>query len=455
MPAPGPIKEPTTAAQFGNGFTSSHRLATNAIWNLFGACLPALVAIFALPILKRDLGTERLGVITLAWAVVGYFGLFDFGVSRALTKVVAQRLGENELEDVPSLIWSSLLLLSGVGLIGALLAFFSASWLINGPLKVPAALRSETLQAFYWLSFSIPVVVVIAGLRGVLEAFQSFRLATAIRIPFGVFAYLGPLLVLPFSHSIAAIIGLLAISRSIAGAVHLWACIRVFPQLRNGFQIQRSGIVSLLRFGGWMTVSNVAGPLMVTCDRFVIGAMLSLSAVAYYAVPMELVSRLSLVPAAIAGVLFPAFSTAHASDPKRLAQLLQSGTRYIFILLLPLSLFLMVFAPEILRLWLGADFARQSTPVVRWLLAAILINGLGYIPFSHIQAAGRPDITAKLHLAELPLYVALLAVLIHRLGIEGAAIAWFARTSMDSTVLFACSRRLLLQSKFATAGGSA
>ena len=47
----------------------------------------------------------------------------------------------------------------------------------------------------------------------------------------------------------------------------------------------------LLRFGGWMTVSNIVGPLMVTLDRFLIGALISVSAVAYYATPYEVVSQ--------------------------------------------------------------------------------------------------------------------------------------------------------------------
>ena len=82
--------------------TSGRLLAGNAGWNLFGTCAPALVAVFCFPVLKRELGASGLGVITLAWAVIGYFGLFDLGLSRALTKLVAEKLGQNKIEAIPT-----------------------------------------------------------------------------------------------------------------------------------------------------------------------------------------------------------------------------------------------------------------------------------------------------------------------------------------------------------------
>ena len=64
----------------------------NVLWNLVGAGLPLLVAIFVIPILIKNIGTARFGVLTLAWAVVGYFSLFDLGLGRAITKLASESL---------------------------------------------------------------------------------------------------------------------------------------------------------------------------------------------------------------------------------------------------------------------------------------------------------------------------------------------------------------------------
>ena len=413
-----------------------------------GAGAPILVAIICLPVLKTKLGTDRLGIISLGWVVIGYFGLFDLGLSRALTKLVAERLGQRRAEEIPALVWTSLFLMAGIGVVGAVVAMLLVPWLVLHPLKIPAELRTETIRAFYWIGLSIPIVIVTAGLRGVLEALQRFRLATAIRIPMGIFTYLGPVAVLPFSHSLVPVMAVLVLGRVIAGVAHLWACFRAFPPLRDACTIQISSIGPLFRFGTWMTVSNLIGPIMVSFDRFLIGSMISIAAVAFYAVPYEVVTRLSLVPGALVGVLFPAFSTTVVSDRPRLVFLFESGVKYIFLALFPVVLILITFAPEALRFWLGPEFARQSAPVAQALGIAIFINGLGQIPFTHVQGAGRPDITAKLHMAELPIYVLALVLMAKNMGIRGVAIAWLLRVVIDSGFLFLFSWRLLPENNF-------
>ena len=169
-----------TPAPAGVALTSGRLLAKNAFWNLVGAGLPVLVALVCLPIIKTHLGTDRLGIISLGWVVIGYFGLFDLGLSRALTKLVAERLGQERLEEIPALIWTSLFLMAGIGVVGMIIILLIVPWMVTHPLKVPAELQTETIRAFYWIGFAIPTVIVTAGLRGVLEALQRFRLATAI-----------------------------------------------------------------------------------------------------------------------------------------------------------------------------------------------------------------------------------------------------------------------------------
>ena len=428
--------------------TSGRLLAKNTIWNLVGACAPILVAVFCLPVIKTKLGTDRLGIISLAWVVLGYFGLFDLGLSRALTKLVAERLGLQRSLEIPGLVWTSLFLMSGIGILGSIISLLLVPWMVLHPLKVPPELHSETIHAFYWIAIAIPIVIVTAGLRGVLEALQRFRLATAIRIPMGIFTYLGPVLVLPFSHSLVAVIAVLVVGRAIAGAAHFWACCHALPSLRKSYSFHSSDVGPLFRFGSWMTVSNVVGPFMVSFDRFLIGSIISVSAVAYYAVPYEVVTKLGLIPVSVVGVLFPAFSTTVVSDRGRLLALYNSGLKYIFFALFPCVLVLVAFAPEGLRFWLGTDFARQSAFVAQVLAIGVFINGLGQVPFAHLQGAGRPDITAKLHLVELPIYAFLLFGLAKTMGIRGVAIAWLVRVLIDSVLIYMFSWKLLSEKSF-------
>jgi O-antigen/teichoic acid export membrane protein len=431
--------------------TSGKLLAGNTLWNLLGTSFPIFVAIFCLPVLKRNLGIERLGIIGLAWVVIGYFGFFDLGLSRALTKLVAERMGQERREEIPPLIWTSLILMTGMSLIGAAITLLGAPWLVERLLKVSPELHQETLHSFYWIGASIPLVVATAGLRGVLEALQEFRLATVIRVPMGVYSYLGPVLVLPFSHSLVPVMIVLVGGRVAGCVAHLLACFHVMPGLRSAIGFNRSFAGPLLRFGTWMTISNIVGPLMVTFDRFVVGAMISVAAVAYYSVPYDIVTKLWLIPSALVGVLFPAFSATSDTDRARLTFLYECGIKYLFLALFPATLILITIAPEALRWWLGDDFAQNSTPVAQALAIAVFLNSLAQIPFTHVQGAGRPDLTAKLHMFELPVYMCALFVLARSMGIQGVALAWLVRVAIDTVFMFVFSWYLLPQNRFVVA----
>jgi len=110
------VKENIKADTDPRHLTSGSVLARNTLINLLGRTAPMAVAIFAIPILIRELGTERFGVLTLVWVVIGYFSLFDLGLGRALTKLVAEKLASEQEERIVPLIWTGMFICEGVTL---------------------------------------------------------------------------------------------------------------------------------------------------------------------------------------------------------------------------------------------------------------------------------------------------------------------------------------------------
>jgi O-antigen/teichoic acid export membrane protein len=424
-------------------FTRASLLARNSVFNLIGQGIPFLAAFFAVPLLIHGLGTDRFGVLTLAWMVIGYFSLFDIGLGRALTQVVAERLSEGYDTQAPPLVWTALAMMFVLGLLGTILVSLVSPWLVHSVLKIPMGLQAETLRSFYLLGSAIPLVVVTAGLVGILSAFQRFGTLNAIRAPLGIYSVLAPLAVLPFSQSLVLVTALLVLGRLLACGAFLVACLPAMPPLRSGLALQGAVIKRLFHFGAWMTVSNVISPLMVSLDRFVIGAIVSVAAVAYYATPYEMVTKLLIVPNAILAVMFPAFAASYRQDHGRIVRLFVRSTKYIALILFPVMLLLTTFAHEGLRWWLGDEFARYGTPVLQCLAIGVFINGVAQVFATLVQGIGRPDLSAKLHLLELPIYLPVLWWAIHQYGILGAAMTWTGRVTLDGALLFWLSTRSL------------
>lgn len=409
-------------------------LIRSVAWNFVGTVLPLAVGVVTIPLLIRGLGVERFGVLTIAWMVIGYFGLFDLGLGRAITKQLAENLSSGRESENPEYVWTAMFLMVLLGIVGGGVLAFAAPYVV-GLLHVSAGLSEEARLAMYLMAASVPLVVATSGLRGVLEAYQRFDLATYLRVPLGVLSYAGPLVVLPFSNSLVIVVAVIAFGRLLALIAHLGFCVHVIPALTARISIMYDKVWPLIRFGGWMSLTNIVGPFMVYMDRFFIGAILGATAVAYYVTPYEMVTKLWIIPGVLLGVLFPAFAAMLALERERTRALVASSVRVLVAILFPLSLFLICFASDLLMVWIGADFAEKSARVMQWLVLGVFINCVAQVHFNLLQAAGRADWTGKLHLFELPVYLGALWVGLDRWGIEGAAVVWTLRVLADALIL--------------------
>jgi O-antigen/teichoic acid export membrane protein len=108
----------------------------------------------------------------------------------------------------------------------------------------------------------------------------------------------------------------------------------------------------------------------------------------------------------------------------------------------PLLLVLAAFARQLLNAWLGPDFAAKSASTLQILALGVLINCIAFVPFGLLQGLGRPDLTAKFHLLETPVYALALWFFLPRFGLPGAAWAWVLRVSLDTALLFVAVLKL-------------
>jgi O-antigen/teichoic acid export membrane protein len=406
------------------------RVAANAGWNLLGNLLPLGAAIVAVPYLIGQMGTDRFGLLSLTWVLIGYFSLFDFGLGRALTKLIAERQVGSRNEELSSLCSSAIALVAVLGLVGMLVVAalipFAGRWVDK---LGDTALQQEANLTLVWVAAGVPLAVVTAAMRGILEGYQRFKLLNAIRIPAGIALFAAPCATAWFSPRLDLAVGAVVVTRLLILLAHVAPCQRLVP-LRVS-QVKRLWAVPLLSFGGWLTVSNFIGPLIVYMDRFIIGAVLSASTVAYYTAPFEVVSRLLLFPAALTAALFPALTHAHGTEFLGARSLRRQAQLLTLAIMLPLALFGAVFAHQGLSMWLGDEFAVQSSRAMQLLMPGFVFNAMALIPFTTLHSLGRTRQTALLHLAELLPFVGLLFFMVRHWGLEGAALAWTLRAIVD------------------------
>lgn len=420
---------------------SGSLLARNTLLNFIGQAVPLLVGVVTIPFIVRGLGTERFGLLSLTWVILGYFSIFDLGLGRATTKFVAEALGKGESGRVPRLVWTAVTAQAILGFLGAVILLAVTPLLVERILNIPSNLLGEAKAMFHLLAFAVPVVLISGSFRGVLEAAQRFELVNAVKVPSNTLTFLLPLVGLFLGFRLPGIVALMMVARF--GELTAFAALdfHIFRHLcKPSFSFTL--FPHLLGYGSWIMVNTIINPILTYLDRFLIGSFLSMAAVAHYSAPYEVVTRLRIIPASLSMTLFSAFSFLEGiEDRERLGTFFARSIKYILLSLGPIIVMLILFAEQIMQVWLGPDFARESAEVLQILALGVLLNSLAYIPSALLSGAGRPDIPAKIHLLELPFYAALTWAFVRRWGIEGAAGAWALRVVVDACLLFLCSFR--------------
>ena len=407
-------------------------ILANTGWNFLGLVLPMLAAVLAIPVLIANIGTVRFGVLSLVWVVVGYFSLFDLGLGRAVTKLLSELEIQHSLARVQSLCVTSLCIAGVAGIAGCMLVLLVYE---TGGFAhyLQSEMQQEIQSSIYWVGFCIPVTVCTAVLKGILEGLLRFRVLNLIRGPMGALFFLLPAGASFVDASLVMAVATSVVARVMMLYAHYLPCRELWVWKRQF--VSREWIRPLLGFGGWFTVSNLVGPIIVYMDRFVLAAVVTFSNVAYYTAPFELVSKVLNIPVAVTSALFPAMNKLQVKGDASASKMKANTQWLVFAGMAVIVLVGCTVASDFLKVWLGADFAEHSTRVMQWLLVGFGFNALAQVTYVSLQSHSQTRVVAYLHLLELPLYGFMLWLLISAFGMLGAAIAWAIRSLLDWVAL--------------------
>jgi len=415
-------------------------LAKNTLLSLLAQITPLIVAVVAIPVVVDRLGLTRLGILSFVWVLLGYAGVLDFGIARALTQRTSRLLARRQVHQI------GVLAASAVAANFALGIFCGFCLLIVSPvlpyaLGVPQGLIPETGSAFAVMALGLPVTLAMTAVRGLIEGAQRFDLVTVVAAPASSLTYAIPAAGALAGLSLPAIVALLVAGRISALAAYLVLSRRAIPGISVLGVPRWRDARSLLGYGGWLTISSASAPAIIYGERAIIAAATSANVLGLYVIPYELVARMWVIPGALATTLFPAFTVLNEIGVERIKATFRQSVTLLVVVLGPLVVILVSLGGPLLRGWLGAETASSITVPLQIFAVGAVVNSLGYLPLAFMQASGRARDAARLHLAEIPATYLLTWILVLQLGLIGAALAWLARVTIDSGLLFVLAGR--------------
>jgi len=408
---------------------------------LLSNVIPLAASVIILPILISSYGVKDVGMIVLCWSIVGYLTLFDLGIGRSLTQYIS-RYSENSKElNISQLASTAIALSTLIGSMGGLSFWIATHYFAKIIGDEKNAIDTE--QIFLYISIMVPITIATNVIRGIFEALQKFILVSVLRTIHGLSLFIAPYAATYTNHSIDRAILFILLSRVLLVIIS-FIYLKYYKIIKERKIIfDYISIKNILKQSKWMLVTSIVGPFLDYLDRFFILYIIGSGAVAYYAIPFDILTKFTLITMAVSTVLFPIFSTKESKCKGK--ELYEKSILITPMIIFTISLTLGTFASEILKIWLGKLFVLNSYWVIIYLSVGIIINSYAQLVFGYLQGQGHSIFTAKLHLVEVVPHLAVLITLIHTFGITGAAFAWLLRSFVDLMLMVVYLKKINFQ----------
>ena len=392
-----------------------------ANWGAF--IFGAAVNFFLAPYVVHHLGDTVYGIWALVGSVTGYLGLLDLGVRSAVTRYLARYAAEGDTEAANRMASSALALFCASGLLALLLAGSVTAAMPHIFQLSPEYLTAARLAVLVG-GATVGVSLVAGVFGGTIAGLQRFTLLSGLDISLELFRAAAVWLTLGHGGGIVQL-ALIQLAVSLLRLVtYRELCRRLLPWLRlSAANVGRSTVRTIISFSGYATLMHSSGMLILYSDSLVIGALLPVSAVTFFAIGASLTEYARTVVSGISQTLTPMTSAAEAvSRSEAVARLLRRSVRLGTLALLPILVTFLVRGPTFIGLWMGESYRAASGSILRVLTVSLCFAVSYQIVTATMLGLNRHRSMALIYLAEGGVNLALSLALARPFGIIGVAL---------------------------------
>lgn len=391
--------------------------------------------------LARKLGTAGLGIVGIAEAVVMTTGgLLGLGLASLASRYIPEYLIKGHGQAVRQLISFGLIILTALGIIGALLLVP-----LSRALPQAANITQEVIDVLAIMSLLMPISMVSFFIAQALRGFQEILilvlstsiLALTVKVILTLWLF-NVVEASPEAYA-WAMVGAQIVA-IIPMALKLWHLVAALPH---------DPIPTPIAWGPWASfagtnyLSGLMSNLTGNLDRIVISALLGPSAVGVLMVARQLQQFPGVFNQIVLTVVSPVFARLKAAgDMSGLAHQLYLANDWIFRMAAGLIIVLAVLAVDILGLY-GPDFASQGTALLLLMMTTVAVNlGSGPVGIllnmsgSHVALLCSTVITTLITFAGYFLFIPMF-------GVAGAGLAVLVGTTVNKGIAILLVRKRL------------
>jgi len=423
-------------------------LKRNIAATALGSSWVAMLSVLIIPVQIRVLGVEAYGLIAFLASLQVLASIFDLGLSPTITQQVT-RDGTTGLRRSGELVGSLALVYWPIGLLLGAALFLESDWLAIHWLHLGRLPVSTAVTAIRLAAVTLALRWPVSFYAGVIAGRQRFDFLNELKAAVATIAIAGGAAIILLSGSLLAYMAWMLAAAALEVAGYVILASRLIPGTVFRPDLVPHAIRTVARFAAGINGINLLAMVLTQSDRLLISKLLTIQSLGYYSLAYNIVYGLTLIPAVVTSVLYPAFAASHAGDrPTELYERYQKAAQllmYVYNLPIWMAVF---FGDTILATFTSSGAVEHVAPVLSVLALAFLVNAMVILAYTASIGTGNTSVPLRVNLVAVPLYLPLMALLTVRWGGIGAATAFLALNVYYLPTLFRIAHHRIL-------GGSA
>jgi stage V sporulation protein B len=378
-------------------------------------------------LMSRLLGPDGYGLVVLTLPFQGIFQILSAaGIPPAVAKFVAQHKAVGEDEMARQVIFTSLKIMSILGIFFALVMFFSADWIALNWFHKPAV--AYPLKA---VALITPFSVIVGAFRGSFQGLYRMEFIVATRAVEQIFTIIFAVVLVSLGfYAAGAVLGTgLGFAASAVTAViiyrkYLWKYFPTpDPEKKLSFKEELGLARIILTFSIPVAITGLSELAIYDVSTFMIGRYMTEKDAGYYGTADPIARLPLIISLSVAAAILPAASEAASlNDKKLLETYVNQSYRYVILTVLPICVGVSIFAEPILGLIFTYEYVYGAGAL------SILVVGMAFytlfmVSSSIAQGIGHPRLPMFILLIGTGLNIALNYVMVQYYGLIGAAAA--------------------------------
>jgi len=420
---------------------------TRALWSGLDAAATPGFTLATLAVLVRALSASDYGLLVMALAASGLSLAINPAIAATTTKFVSELSGQRNSSSgtIAGVITISLttvavidfIILSGTAIFSEPLS----RWVFGGAV----ASSRDVSQVLLLAVLSVAIQQIDAVLAAAIRGLERFRRQALIEMLSRGTLTAVIIYVAWYTRSVAMVLIAQSAVYFASVLVRAIALRELLPGRRLLGTTSWVGAGRIIRYGGWMWLTALAGVAYTSADRIIIGRILGAAAAGQYNVYLQITQVIHFIPSSAFAFSLPAFSRLAAQGGAGRNEIGRTYQVYLCTISMTAVGFaaaMMASWPVLLRVFAGIGSAdgRLGAPLL--LTLNFLLLACKVAPYYLLIALGHAKAVSMITTLSMLVALVLMAVLIPRYGMEGAAVARLAYGA-GALLLLWQARRLL------------